>query len=104
VVPGEAPGVLEGLADPDSVFVGGSGGCLAAILSAVAGRLQPHGRIVVNLAALERTQEAYRQLKGLGFATELTMVNSARGKEMPDGTVRLDAQNPVFVVSARRDE
>ena len=104
VVPGEAPGVLEGLAAPDSVFVGGSGGRLATILSTVASRLLPQGRIVVNLAVLERTQEAYHHLKGLGFTAELTMVSSARGKEMTDGTVRLDAQNPVFVVSARRDE
>ena len=104
VVPGEAPGVLEGLATPDSVFVGGSGGRLAAILSAVAARLHPQGRIVVNMAVLERTQEAYHQLKGLGFATELTMVSSARGKEMTDGTVRLDAMNPVFVVTAWRNE
>ena len=104
VVQGEAPGILEGLATPDSVFIGGSGGHMAAILSAVAERLQPRGQIVVNLAVLERTHDAYHQLKGLGFATELTMVSSARGKEMSGGTVRLDALNPVFVVTARREE
>jgi precorrin-6Y C5,15-methyltransferase (decarboxylating) len=104
VIQGEAPGILEGLETPDSVLVGGSGGRLAAILGAVADRLQPRGRIVVNLAVLERTQEAYHQLKSLGFSADLTMVSSARGKEMTDGTVRLDAQNPVFVVTARRDE
>ena len=101
IVPGEAPGVLEELAAPDSVFVGGSGGRLSDILSAAAGRLNSEGRIVVNLAALERAQGAYHQLRDLGFTAEMVMVNSARAKEMADGTTRLESLNPVFVVTAR---
>ena len=101
IVAGEAPGVLAALPDPDSVFVGGSGGNLAAILEYAASRLNPGGSIVINLAVLERTQEAYHLLKELGLATELTQVTSARGKEMADGAVRLESLNPVFIVSAR---
>ena len=100
IIAGEAPGVLEGLASPDSVFVGGSGGRLADILNTAVGRLNPGGRIVVNLAALERAQATYRQLKELGFTAEMVMVNSARAKEMADGTTRLESINPVFVVAA----
>ncbi len=102
VVAGEAPSVLSGLPDPDSVFVGGSGGNLASILEYAASRLNTGGSIVINLAVLERTQEAYRLLKDLDFDTELTQVTSARGKEMADGAVRLESLNPVFIVSARR--
>ena len=102
IVSGEAPEVLEGLPEPDSVFVGGSGGRLPEILDHCAGRLKPGGTVVVNLAVLERTQEAYRRLKDLGLETELAMVNAARGKEMPDSALRLDSLNPVFVVSGRR--
>lgn len=102
IVAGEAPGVLAGLPDPDSVFVGGSGGNLSSILEYAASHLNPGGSIVVNLAVLERTLEAYSLLKGLGLATELTQVTSARGREMPDGAVRLESLNPVFIVSARR--
>ncbi len=104
VMPGEAPEVLESLPDPDAVFIGGSGGRLLEILDAAGRRLQPGGSIVVNLAVLERTQDTYRQLKTLGLFTELTMVSAARGKEMADGTTRLDAQNPVFIVTARRGD
>ncbi len=100
IIQGEAPSVLEEMAAPDCVFVGGSGGMLKDILNAVAGRLKPHGRIVVNLAALERAQESLHQLKDLGFNTEMVMVHSARSKEMPDGTTRLESLNPVFVVTA----
>ena len=35
---------------------------------------------MVNLATLERAQEAYHQLKDLGLTTELVMVSAARGK------------------------
>ncbi len=112
IVAGEAPGVLEGLPDPDSVFVGGSGGNLSAILEYAASRLNPGGpdpggspnsggSIVVNLAVLERTLEAYRLLKKLGLDTDLTQVASARGKEMADGAVRLESLNPVFIITAR---
>ena len=102
IVSGEAPGALEDLPSPDSVFVGGSGGNLSKILEYAVSRLNPSGAIVVNLAVLERTQEAYRLLKSLGLATELTQVTSARGKEMPDGAVRLESLNPVFIVTGRR--
>ena len=102
IVTGEAPGALEGLPDPDSIFVGGSGGNLSSILKYAASRLNSGGSIVVNLAVLERTQEAYRLLKELGLDTELTQVTSARGKEMADGAVRLESLNPVFIVSGRR--
>ena len=101
IVSGEAPGILEDLPSPDSVFVGGSGGNLSEILNYSASRLNPNGTIVVNLAVLDRTQEAYSLLKGLGMEVELTQVTSSRGKEMPDGAVRLESLNPVFIVSGQ---
>jgi precorrin-6Y C5,15-methyltransferase (decarboxylating) len=104
VVCGEAPAVLAGLPDPDSVFVGGSGGHLAEILDTAADRLNDGGRLVVNLAALERTQEVYHRLKDRGMAVELTTINASRGREMPDGAVRLEALNPVFIITAQRVE
>ena len=102
IVSGEAPGVLEGLPSPDSVFVGGSGGNLPQIIEYAASRLNHSGTIVVNLAVLERTHEAYQLLKNLGLEPELTQVSSSRGKEMPDGAVRLESLNPVFIVTGRR--
>ena len=102
IVPGEAPEVLEGLPDPDSVFIGGSGGRLGEILDSAARRLKPHGRIVVNLAVLERVQEVTHRLNNLGVATQMVMVHASRGKEMGDGAIRLESLNPVFVVTAGR--
>lgn len=102
IVNGEAPAALKSLPNPDSVFVGGSGGNLSEILEYANARLKPNGIIVVNLAVLERTSETYHLLKKLGLTAEITQVASSRGNEMPDGAVRLEALNPVFIVSGRR--
>ena len=102
IVNGEAPAALKSLPNPDSVFVGGSGGNLSEILEYANSRLKPNGIIVVNLAVLERTSETYNLLRKLGLTAEITQVASSRGKEMPDGAVRLEALNPVFIVSGQR--
>ena len=103
LVAGEAPQVLAELPDPDSVFIGGSGGRLDLIIDEVAGRLKPGGHLVINLAVLERTQSAFHHLKALGLSTEMVMVHVARGKEMPHDTVRLESLNPVFVLTGIRE-
>ena len=98
-----APEALKDLPDPDSVFVGGSGGELKDIMSVVAARLRSGGRIVANFATLERTNETYQWFQNQGFRAEITLVNAARSRDLPDGSVRLEALNPVFVVTAWRE-
>ena len=102
VTPGDAPAALADLPSPDCVFVGGGGGKLNAILECAASRLNTDGRIVVNLAAMERALQAHACLTALGFDTELTQISAARAKPLPDGALRLAAQNPVFIVAANR--
>ncbi len=102
IVVGEAPQILADLPDPDSVFIGGSGGNLDAIIDESAGRLKPGGHLVINLAVLERTQSAFHRFKALGLSAELVMIQAARGKEMPGDTVRLESLNPVFVLTGIR--
>ncbi len=103
IVSDTAPEALTALPDPDSVFVGGSGGELQEILDKVASRLRPSGRVVANFATLERTNETNIWFQQQGFQTEISMINAARSKGMPDGSVRLEALNPVFVVTAWRE-
>jgi len=103
IVTGEAPAALKDLPSPDSVFIGGSGGKLEAILDLAAHRLNPGGNIVINLAALERAQWAYHRLNELDLSGEMVMLQAARGKDMPGKTVRLESLNPVFVVTGRRE-
>ena len=99
VVEGEAPDALADLPEPDSVFVGGSGGKLAEILKCAVSRIREHGRIVVNLAAMERVAQTQVCLESLGFEVDITMISASRGRALPDGTMRLAAENPVFIVT-----
>ena len=104
IVQGDAPAALDDLPAPDCVFVGGGGKKLNGILSCAAARLRPDGRIVANLAAMERALQAYECLRDLGFATELTMASASRAKPLPDGALRFAALNPVFIVAAKRSD
>lgn len=85
----EAPDCLGALADPDRVFVGGGG---LAVLDACMRRLRPAGQIVATYAALDRAAAAADRLGSL------VQVHVARGRQLPDGGLRLAAENPVFVV------
>ena len=88
VVEGEAPAVLAGLPDPDRAFVGGGG---LDVLDAVVARLTPGGRVVAAFAALDRAAAAARRLG------HLVQVGVSRAAVLPDGGIRLAAENPVFV-------
>jgi precorrin-6Y C5,15-methyltransferase (decarboxylating) len=88
VIEGEAPAVLAGLRDPDRVFVGGGG---LDVLDAVLARLRPDGRVVAAFAAMDRAAAAAARLG------HLVQVGVSRARVLPDGGIRLAAENPVFV-------
>ncbi|HZT07185.1 MAG TPA: precorrin-6y C5,15-methyltransferase (decarboxylating) subunit CbiE [Chloroflexota bacterium] len=101
MVHGEAPAALGALPRPDSVFVGGSGGRLEAILDAVALALAAGGRVVANLVALEHLEQARRWAAAHGWDAEIVEVSVARST-VTAGITRLEARNPVFVVTLQR--
>jgi precorrin-6Y C5,15-methyltransferase (decarboxylating) len=87
-VEGEAPAILVGLPEPDRAFVGGGG---LEVLDAVIDRLTPGGRVVAAFAALDRAAAAAHRLG------HLVQIGVSRGAVLPDGAIRLAAENPVFV-------
>jgi precorrin-6Y C5,15-methyltransferase (decarboxylating) len=94
VVPGEAPSCLAGLPDPDAVFVGGGG--LATVATCASRR---PGRIVIALAAVDRVGPALSLLQEAGYRAEGVQLQANRLSLLPDGSHRLVAANPVFVIS-----
>ncbi len=88
VLVGEAPPALGRLPDPDRAFVGGGG---LDVLDAVLARLRPGGRVAATYAALDRAAAAMDRLGSLA------QIGVARGRRLPDGGVRLAAENPVFL-------
>jgi precorrin-6Y C5,15-methyltransferase (decarboxylating) len=87
--------------DPDRVFIGGSGNDLDAILEAVARRLLPDGRVVQTVVLLQTLEKVSSFWKDRDFKLSIVQLQVNRsvltGKDL-----RLEALNPVFVVSAWR--
>jgi precorrin-6B C5,15-methyltransferase / cobalt-precorrin-6B C5,C15-methyltransferase len=100
VVAGTAPEALTELPDPDRVVIGGHGGRLGEIIGAVRGRLRPGGRIVAHFATLDGVIVARSALGG--WSPQVVALNVARGVDVPGAhsSVRLRAEDPVFLVSA----
>jgi precorrin-6Y C5,15-methyltransferase (decarboxylating) len=97
LVAGAAPAALAGLPDPDAVFVGGGG---APVVAAVAAR-RP-ARVVVALAAVQRTGPVQEALAAAGYAVDGVLVQAARLSPLPGGVHRLGALNPVFLLWANQ--
>ncbi|POX44440.1 precorrin-6y C5,15-methyltransferase (decarboxylating) subunit CbiE [Streptomyces sp. Ru72] len=100
VVHGTAPDALDGLDDPDAVFVGGGGRELPAIVSVCARRARR--AVVVAMAALDRVPAAREALVAAGFSCDGVLLQSSRLAPLPGDVTRLAATNPVFLLWGTR--
>ena len=98
---GKAPEGLETWPDPDAVFVGGSGGELAALIDLILGRLKPNGRLVMNFVTLENLATATTALAASGATWDVTQLQASRSQPILD-MHRMAAQNPIWIVSAKK--
>ena len=98
VVHGFMPDVLHDLREADSVFLGGGG---VPTLEAALKVGRPT-RVVVTLASLERVGPVLEVLAHQGFSTGGSQLSASRLAMLPDGTHRLAAENPVFVLWGER--
>jgi len=100
-VHGSAIRVIDDLPDPDRVFIGGSGNDLEAILEKVALRLRPEGRVVQTAVTLDTLERARSFWMSRPFTMSITQLQISRSVPI-GGSIRLDALNPVFVITAWR--
>ncbi|WP_343731057.1 precorrin-6y C5,15-methyltransferase (decarboxylating) subunit CbiE [Duganella sp.] len=99
---GKAPDQLDTWPDPDAVFVGGSGGELARLIGTILNRLLPNGTLVMNFVTLENLATATATLQALdGVSWDVLQLQAARSKPILD-MHRMAAENPVWIVCARR--
>jgi precorrin-6B C5,15-methyltransferase / cobalt-precorrin-6B C5,C15-methyltransferase len=102
VVDARLPEGLAELPDPDRVFIGGGGEALGEIVDAAAGRLSPHGIIVINTVLIDNLATARRSLEASGFEVDMVQIQVSRGKPMPYSQ-RFEAANPVWIISGRKE-
>jgi precorrin-6Y C5,15-methyltransferase (decarboxylating) len=97
-----APQGLEGLPDPHGIFVGGGLSGNPDLLPALCRRLLPGGRLVVNAVLLGSLQQTLDALAACRLCATVTQLQAARGLPLA-GDLRLAADNPVFIISARKE-
>ncbi len=96
---GRAPEALAGLPQPDRVFIGGSGGELASIISCCADRLAVGGLLVAS-AVLKKTAEQAPELmrqQGLGVDVRTVAVTRHAGNGGPERQL-----NPITIITGRK--
>jgi len=102
VVHGPMPGCLDSLPNPHSVFVGGGlvddGGSL---LEAAVSKLKPGGRIVIHTVLMSSLEKSLALFRRLGWDHGMVQAQVCRSTPL-SGSLRLEALNPVFVISAQR--
>ena len=97
VVYGAAPASLDGLPAPDAAFIGGSGGELAAIISALV-KKNPRVRIVASAVSYESAAIALSSLESVFSDVEAMQINVSRSKAV--GKLHMmTALNPVTILS-----
>ncbi|MFN4324495.1 MAG: precorrin-6y C5,15-methyltransferase (decarboxylating) subunit CbiE [Azonexus sp.] len=102
LVEGKAPQHLDAWPDPDAVFIGGSGGELAALIHLILHRLKPGGRLVMNFVTLENLATATGALQTGGADWEVVQLQASRSQPILD-MHRMAAQNPVWIVTASKE-
>lgn len=100
---GKAPEGLAQFADPDAVFIGGSGGKLRELLHQCCSRLKPDGRIVLNAVTIENLYEAKQAFEAEGFELQITLAQISRSKPILQLT-RFEGLNPVYILTAKRKD
>jgi precorrin-6Y C5,15-methyltransferase (decarboxylating) len=96
-----APEGLEELPDPDRVFIGGSGGNLEEIVNFLDKRLKAEGVIVLNAVTLDTLTKAVEFFEDHGYLLEIVCINVARTRNLTEYRM-FEAQNPVYIISARK--
>ncbi|UYG97792.1 precorrin-6y C5,15-methyltransferase (decarboxylating) subunit CbiE [Cytobacillus firmus] len=98
---GKAPERLDEFPDPHAIFIGGNGGNMDLLLKSCLSRLQPNGRLVMNIATIENLAEAMQHLKNLGCGVSVMQAQISKSKPILHLT-RFEPLNPIFIVTAKK--
>ena len=103
ILHGSAPEALDKLPDPDAVFVGGGlGGTRNTnrkkLLTAIAARMKPGGRIVVAATLLSSLHSTLDFAQEQGVRHSVMQIQATESAELA-GSLTLKPLNPVFLIS-----
>jgi precorrin-6Y C5,15-methyltransferase (decarboxylating) len=97
----KAPSGMAAWPDPDAIFVGGSGGELDDLIRLGLQRLTNNGWLIMNFVTFENLNVALTTLGALGVSWDVTQLQASRSQPILH-MHRLQAENPVWIVSAQK--
>lgn len=102
---GDMPDCLDGLPDPDRIFIGGGLGGVTndetKLLEIACERLKPRGHMVCHTILLDSLHMAKDHFKRLGWHFGVTQLQASATNPLA-GDLRFKAQNPVFILWAEK--
>lgn len=99
----KAPAGMDNWPDPDAIFIGGSGGELDELIKIGLQRLKPDGWLIMNFVTFENLNVALSVLVDMDAAWDVTQLQASRSQPILH-MHRLQAENPVWIVSAQRGQ
>jgi len=99
----KAPSGISGWPDPNAVFIGGSGGNLGLLVREILQRMRSGGWLVMNFVTKENLAEATEVLKQEDAEWDVTQLQASRSSPILE-MHRMEAENPVWIVSARKQQ
>ena len=99
----KAPQGMDDWADPDAVFVGGSGGELVTLIELCLQRLRSNGHLVMNFVTFQNLHTAMDALKQLKVEWSITQLSASRSQPILD-MHRMVAENPVWIITVKKGE
>lgn len=102
LVEGLAPDALNGLKEPDSVFIGGSSGNLDSIIRFSLTSLRSGGSLVLNTVTIDSTAAAFSTFKDMGIDPEVSLLSVSRSKILGTSQ-KYEALNPIHIFSVKKD-
>lgn len=102
IAEGSAPEIFRSLPAPTHVFIGGSGGKLEDIISAVWSK-SPDARIVLNAVSVETVAEVSSLAKKHHLNADIFQITAAHTHEA-GGYHLMRGQDPVFIISLEKGE
>ncbi|RLA25185.1 MAG: cobalamin biosynthesis bifunctional protein CbiET [Gammaproteobacteria bacterium] len=101
LIENKAPLGMQNWPAPNAVFIGGSGGELAELIKLCLEKLQANGWLVMNFVTLENLTTALETLKQSSAVWDITQLQASRSQPILH-MHRMNAENPVWVVSAQK--
>jgi precorrin-6Y C5,15-methyltransferase (decarboxylating) CbiT subunit len=100
---GSAPEAMAALPEADVVFIGGSGGKLADILTEADRLLKVGGRLVITAITVETLYGALQEIKQRNYPSEACAIQVSRIRSVGSSHM-FQALNPIYIISATKEE